>query len=88
MTQEEFEEVLYFAAQADIRNNLGLYFMKYLSYDATKYIHDGLLLDMERRHYNELYSSLLSGHETTIDGITFRTLEESLEEGLDNSVEV
>lgn len=71
-TKERFEEVLYFAASSDLRRNILQYLKMYKSYDSERYLHDGLWLYLEQKHYNSLYKNIASGSEFQLDGITFK----------------
>ena len=71
-TKERFEEVLYFAASSDLRNNIGKYLMEYKSYDSERFLHDGLWLYLEQKHYSVLYKNIAAGSEFELDGITFK----------------
>lgn len=71
-TKERFEELLYFAAASDLRNNITHYLKEYMSYDSTRYMHDGLWLFLEQKHYDIMYKQIASGSELSIDGIPFR----------------
>ena len=71
-TKERFEELLYFAAASDLRNNIIQYLKEYMSYDSTRYMHDGLWLFLEQKHYKNMYNHIASGSELSIDGIPFK----------------
>jgi hypothetical protein len=71
-TKERFEEVLYFAASSDLRNNIAHYLMEYKSYDSTRFLHEGLWTYLENKHYDKMYKQIASGSEIKIDGISFK----------------
>jgi hypothetical protein len=71
-TKERFEEVLFFAASSDLRNNIARYLMKYKSYDSTRYMHEGMWVYLENKHYDKMYKEIAAGSEIKIDGISFR----------------
>lgn len=71
-TKERFEEVLHFASSSDLRNNISKYLHEYRGYDSTRYLHDGLWLYLENKHYNKMYKEIASGSEIKIDGIPFK----------------
>jgi hypothetical protein len=71
-TKERFEEVLFFATSSDLRNNIARYLMEYKSYDSTRYMHEGLWLYLEKKHYDKMYKEIAAGSEIKIDGISFK----------------
>ena len=71
-TKERFEEVLYFAASSDLRNNIARYLMEYKSYDSTRYMHEGMWLYLENKHYNKMYKEIMDKSEIKIDGVSFK----------------
>jgi hypothetical protein len=71
-TKERFEEVLFFAASSDLRNNIARYLMEYKSYDSTRYMHEGMWVYLENKHYDKMYKEIAAGSEIKIDGIPFK----------------
>ena len=71
-TKDRFEELLYFAAASDLRNNPLKYMVEYMSYDASPYMHEGLWLALEQKHYDFLYKNIMAGSDISIDGIPFK----------------
>jgi hypothetical protein len=71
-TKERFEEVLFFAASSDLRNNIARYLMEYKSYDSTRYMHEGMWVYLENKHYDKMYKEIAAGSEIKIDGISFK----------------
>jgi hypothetical protein len=73
-TKERFEEVLFFATSSDLRNNIARYLMEYKSYDSTRYMHEGMWLYLENKHYDKMYKEIAGGSEIKIDGISFKII--------------
>ena len=71
-TKERFEDVLFFAASSDLRNNIARYLMEYKSYDSTRYMHEGMWVYLENKHYDKMYKEIAAGSEIKIDGISFK----------------
>lgn len=73
-TKERFEEVLFFATSIDLRKNILEYLKLYKSYDSKRYLHDGLWLYLENKHYDSVYKSIKFGSEFELDNILFKII--------------